>query len=497
MAAPVSLPGAPPLAPTPTHPPALTLLYATKGSRVLLTLLEFATFIALPMPAKPSITADWWATRAAGGRAITRGGPHEPPACANARATAVLAAALSDALGYAVLGGIAAPVLGAASVSRGRVPLLVAGLAVNAAPSACLWAATTRRASLLLYYVANALSNAVPLSAAALAMAADWLPAHQRAGAFALVTASLYLGILVGSAVGAVLTPATAAAVAAIGVAATAVAAWACVPESVPPAAATLARAASAAAAAATASTARPQSAARAAAAATTATLTTGLSIILRSPLYRTLVLIVVATGAAGAGLNELLSQYLASKPSLHFSTPGQAVAIIVFALGGLACQLVLLPALVSRIGEARTLAAGAGAAAILQTGLAVANSKVTTLAALAIGSGAGLIPPAAAALKANNAARHEQGAVQGALAAAAGVAAGVGPLLYGGVFYVCGRRQDAPFYAPSAPFLLGALLCTAAFAAALLHLQPDAGRGVEGCDSFGGEEEERHGLVA
>ena len=259
MAAPVSPPGAPRLAPAPsTHPPTLTLLYGNRGWRILATLLAFATFIALPLPAKPSITADWWATRMAGGTVITCGGAAEPAACANARATAVLAAALSDALGYAVLGGIAAPVLGAASDSRGRVPLLVAGLAVNAAPSACLWAATTRRASLVLYYAANALSNAVPLSAAALAMAADWLPAHRRAGAFALVTAALYLGILVGSAVGAMLAPPTAAAVAAIGVAATAVAAWACVPESLPPAAATLARAASADAAAVAARAARP-----------------------------------------------------------------------------------------------------------------------------------------------------------------------------------------------------------------------------------------------
>lgn len=70
-------------------------------------------------------------------------------------------------------------------------------------------------------------------------------------------------------------------------------------------------------------------------------------------------------------------------------------------------------------------------------------------------------------------------------------------PLLYGGVFYLCGRRQDARFYAPSAPFILGALLCTAAFAAALIYLHPDAGRGVVGCDSFGGNEEERQGLVA
>jgi NhaP-type Na+/H+ or K+/H+ antiporter len=155
-------------------------------------------------------------------------------------------------------------------------------------------------------------------------------------------------------------------------------------------------------------------------------------------------------------------------------------------ALGGLAVQALLLPRLVARVGEARALAAGVAAAAALQAGLAVAGSRGAALAVLAVGSASGLILPAASALKANNAPAHEQGAMQGVLAAASGAASGIGPILYGGIYYVCGRPgARAALYAPAAPFAVGAALCGGALALALT-LPPGAGRGVAGCDSWG-----------
>ena len=77
---------------------------------------------------------------------------------------------------------------------------------------------------------------------------------------------------------------------------------------------------------------------------------------------------------------------------------------------------------------------------------------------------------PALAALKANGAAGHEQGAVQGALFGAASVASGLGPLAFAAVFAAFGGSHPRPWapVLPQAPFLLALALTAAAMAVVL-----------------------------
>ena len=381
------------------------------------------------------------------------------------------------------------PLVGRASDTAGRVPFIAVGLASAAAPAAALAAHKLLGASLWPYFPAAALSNALPGAAMILAYAADVLPARSRAGAFGAVTAALSAGLIAGSVLGAALPPTAAFCTAALGSLACGAITWVALPESLAPHVTQAARRSQAAevgggggdgegpvsplAPPSPTTHPRPPSGLRralsragSAAAPAARSAAAGLRVLRRSPLFLRLTACVVLTGVASEGLNELLAQYLQVR--LGFQTADQAAVLIVFGAASFAVQAALLPVLLPAIGEGRLLAVGVGAGAVQQAMLAGVTTKAGALASSAVGAMGGLAFVAVSALKSNNAGEAEQGAVQGALFAARQAAAGLGPLLFGGLFWLFGRPGSGwPFW-PGAPFVCGAALSGVALVVAL-----------------------------
>lgn len=89
------------------------------------------------------------------------------------------------------------------------------------------------------------------------------------------------------------------------------------------------------------------------------------------------------------------------------------------------------------------------------------------------------VIFPAVTAVKANNAAPHEQGAVQGAIFGARSVAMGIGPLVFAAMFAAFTRPEEQgsvlPFL-PQAPFLAAMVLIALGLALSLTLPRAAAG---------------------
>ncbi len=199
----------------------------------------------------------------------------------------------------------------------------------------------------------------------------------------------------------------------------------------------------------------------------------------LRSPLFRRLTTLVVLTAAAGDGMGGITMQYLQLRvgfgpkeqacPRLlaHPCSAAltraclQAAYLMVYGVCGIAVQAFALRPLLAAVGERGALVVGCGcfAAKLLLMSMPLLTLPVA-FAAAAVGTGAELIFPAISALKANNAAAHEQGLVQGGLFAARSLAAGLAPLPWAALFRACTRADRGPRAPPpQTPFLLAAAL--------------------------------------
>lgn len=144
------------------------------------------------------------------------------------------------------------------------------------------------------------------------------------------------------------------------------------------------------------------------------------------------------------------------------FATYGIGVAIT---------QGAVLPALIPRIGEFRTLMLGAVAAIAALVGLGLTPVAWIVFALIPIACLSDMVPPTATAMMSNLVAEDRQGLLQGVIASLGSVAAVIAPLVVTPLFHAF-AAPDAAVYLPGMPFLAaGGLLF--AMLPAFLALDP------------------------
>lgn len=130
------------------------------------------------------------------------------------------------------------------------------------------------------------------------------------------------------------------------------------------------------------------------------------------------------------------------------------------YGLGVAIAQGIVLPGLVARLGEYRTLilAVTAAIAAMALIGMSP-PAWVVFAAILPIACLSDMAPPTATAMMSNAIGEDRQGLLQGVIAALGSIAAVLAPALLTPLFHIF-AAEDAAFYLPGAPFLAsGALL--------------------------------------
>ena len=498
--------------------------------RLVPLLLLFVAAAVLPAPTRPSVMTDFFASRELGRRVqcgySSSGKAKEnnnddssdgvAAACSRAHSSAAAAASLSDFLGNS-LALLVAPALGRASDGDSSfVVAVVAGpqrktrrsvrakflslsllastlppltLALHQSPPSLpppllhlLSPASSSSSApppsplLYLYFLFSALATAAPGAAICLAYAADALPAGGRAPAFAAVSAAVSGGLLLGAGAGAFLAAKTAAWLATGGVVLSAVlAAWLPEVQQQGRAETTLTTIATTArTTAARAAKSRSSSSSSSFSSSNNNPLS-AFKLLTSTPQLARLLACVVLSGAAAQGLSDTIAQFLQQR--LSFGASDQALLLAVAGGGGVVCQALVLPRLLSSgivAGEPGLLRVGLAAALLEHLALLLfAKSKLAALSAVGVGALGGLSFPAASALASDGAGDRSgvqggggQGAVQGALSAARSGAAAVGPLAVGGIYWFASRRL--PESCAGAPFLFGAALLLAALVLSL-----------------------------
>lgn len=201
------------------------------------------------------------------------------------------------------------------------------------------------------------------------------------------------------------------------------------------------------------------------------------LAILKRNPLFVRLTVILMLSAVVSEGLQDLLIQYLQLK--LGFQPRDNGQLFVVLGAGSLIVQSLLLRPLLALLGEARLLLLGVVLSSIQQMILAIARNKTDALLAVGIGSFVTVTFPTISSIKANSAADHEQGTVQGALAGARSLASGMGPLAFAALFAAFTKTESSLTYFPGAPFVLGAVLMVAtSFVTAQLPAEAGGNRG-------------------
>lgn len=116
-----------------------------------------------------------------------------------------------------------------------------------------------------------------------------------------------------------------------------------------------------------------------------------------------------------------------------------------------------LMPVLISRIGEFRTLQLGIASALIGFVGFGVISTVVGLVIVLIFAALSDLVPALLMAVSANTVGEDQQGLVQGVIASLSSIAAFLAPLFFTGVFE--GFVDDTGIYLPGAPFLIGGVM--------------------------------------
>ena len=156
--------------------------------------------------------------------------------------------------------------------------------------------------------------------------------------------------------------------------------------------------------------------------------------------------------------------------------TFGWAAALIgtsltAYGIGVAVSQGAVLPFLVSRLGEFRTLiiATVAAVGALFAIGFTTVGWLVFALIPLAALSD--MVPPTITAMMSNQVAEDRQGLLQGVITSLGSVAAAVAPLIVTPLFHAF-AAPDAAFYMPGMPFVAAGLLMLLVFPA-FLRLNP------------------------
>jgi MFS transporter, DHA1 family, tetracycline resistance protein len=392
-------------------------------------------------------------------------------------------------LSNTVVGFLAAPLIGDLSDSHGRVPFAAAGITLGLLPAGvvALYLRFPQTVPLWAYYPASVLSGAVQASTIFLAYASDVMPPSHRVGSFAAIIAAFSLGFVLGPGVGASLQPADAAAATFLIAASCAVLTLLAVPESRTAEqrrGVAVAGGAGLGDGASGGGTGGVGEQRRAAPGPLDALLSLRRSAALLGSrdLFVKLALCMAVASIVSESVQDLLVQYL--QLVAGFTTRDQGTLFVVIGACNLLVQGVLLPPLARRFGEVALLRGGLLLSAVEHVMLSMVTSKQQALAAVAVGSFAGVAWPAVGAVKANNCRPDEQGLVQGALASLRALATGIGPLFFAALYRAC-ATADAPLgFRPGLVFWAAAALTMAAVGVACT-LPLHAGRG--GGDGGGG----------
>lgn len=116
-----------------------------------------------------------------------------------------------------------------------------------------------------------------------------------------------------------------------------------------------------------------------------------------------------------------------------------------------------LMPVLIKRFGEFRTLQIGIFSALIGFIGFGLISTVTGLVLMLVFAALSDLSPPTMTAMAANTVDEDQQGLVQGVIASLASIAAFLAPMFVTGVFEVF--VDDTGLYLPGAPFLLGGVM--------------------------------------
>jgi MFS family permease len=106
------------------------------------------------------------------------------------------------------------------------------------------------------------------------------------------------------------------------------------------------------------------------------------------------------------------------------------------------AVQAAMLPSMAYFLGERRLLITGLLFSIVEQAMLALVTSKWQALAAVSLGSLAGVSFPAISSIKSTHSRPDQQGLVQGALAGIRALATGLGPLAFAQLFSSCTKTS-------------------------------------------------------
>ena len=126
-----------------------------------------------------------------------------------------------------------------------------------------------------------------------------------------------------------------------------------------------------------------------------------------------------------------------------------------------------LMPVLIARLGDYRTLILGLSAAVIGMIGFGFTGSVTLLVIFLVTAALSDLAPPLLTAMSSNLIDETRQGLVQGVIASQASLASVLAPLVMTGIFNRF-AAPDAAVYLPGAPFLVSAVLVLAIFPFAL-----------------------------
>ena len=130
-----------------------------------------------------------------------------------------------------------------------------------------------------------------------------------------------------------------------------------------------------------------------------------------------------------------------------------------------------MLPALIPRIGEYRTLILGVTAGIVALVALGLTPPAFLVFVLIPISCLADMVPPTATAMMSNLVAEDRQGVLQGVIASLGSIAAVIAPLIVTPLFHAF-AAPDAPLYLPGMPFLAAGALLILVFPA-FLRLSP------------------------
>lgn len=179
------------------------------------------------------------------------------------------------------------------------------------------------------------------------------------------------------------------------------------------------------------------------------------LAALARYPLVRSLSWTVLFNGLAMQMLIAVWIPYFSYR--FNFGPTENGLTLAVYGLASAVGQAVIVPWLVPRLGESRSILFGLGLSMLSLVAYGLAHAPWVLFATLVIGSLAAVDEPASQALISKNVSDDEQGTVQGALSTVGSLMGIVGPLL-GTFLFSQFSGEQAALELPGMPFFAGAV---------------------------------------